>query len=349
MDNREDEIIFNIWLKENNYYNDYKKLEELGYNQKDIKNVLFKYPESINDAIDELENANLSENGNNKYLVSDEEEKNNINLEQFKMNNQTNIEIMDIEKDYIPEKKIITKKRPITFNNFKRYLYEKDAVCKIITRDGIGTGFFCTINIKDYKMKILFTNNHILDKEKIKNGSNIEIEHDNKTKYIEINYKRFVCTNEDLDYTCIQIFDDDNFNKFFKIDDKINYNNPYEEYKNEKFVIIQYPKGKDISSDEGFIENITNNNITYFISTKSSSSGSPIILIKNLKVIGIHCGQKNNQNLNGGKFIKPILDDIETYFKKRIKPLKQIQFENKIYDVYTKSQFEQNNSYWYFD
>ena len=61
-------------------------------------------------------------------------------------------------------------------------------------------------------MKFLFTNNHFLNESKIKIDSNIIIKDRND---IKITNNRFVCTNEELDYICIEIFDNENFKDYF--------------------------------------------------------------------------------------------------------------------------------------
>ena len=71
----------------------------------------------------------------------------------------------------------------------------------------------------------------------------------------------------------------------FKVNKNINNNNPEEEYKYDEFVIIQYPRGDDVSFAEGYINNIQNNyKIFHSINTKNKSSGSPCYT-RNLKVI----------------------------------------------------------------
>ena len=54
-------------------------------------------------------------------------------------------------------------------------LFEKGklATCKIITDNWNGSGFFCIIPIKNEKIKMLFTNNHILNNESIQIGKKI--------------------------------------------------------------------------------------------------------------------------------------------------------------------------------
>ena len=55
----------------------------------------------------------------------------------------------------------------------KTKLFEKGklATCKIITENANGSGFFCEIPFENKKIKMLFTNNHILNNESIQVGN----------------------------------------------------------------------------------------------------------------------------------------------------------------------------------
>ena len=126
------------------------------------------------------------------------------------------------------------KQKPITFRSIKRYEKKVSATCKILSGNQ-GSGFFCEIKLNDKLKKVLFTNNHVLNDF----TKDIQIEHNRKKKIIKLSNNRFIYTNEELDYTCIEIFDDDDFNNFFKIDKNIINKNPYEEYQYDEFVMIQ--------------------------------------------------------------------------------------------------------------
>ena len=52
-----------------------------------------------------------------------------------------------------------------------------------------GSGFFCKINIKGKEMKVLFTNNHVLNENNIKKNSIIKIMYNNKINEIKITEK----------------------------------------------------------------------------------------------------------------------------------------------------------------
>ena len=202
--------------------------------------------------------------------------------------------------------------KPIEFRNMIRYLEKKDAVCKLIA--GHGTGFFCKFKVNGIPMKALFTNNHVLKEDLIKENSIIELRHNDEIKEIKITSNRFKYTNVKLDYTCIEIFDNEDYNNFFEIDDNINCQNHNVQYGNKLGVVYQFPDNQDISCGEGLIEGIKNANntniIIHKITTDFGSSGSPIVLSDNLKVIGIHCRRKN-KDTNRGIYFKNILFDIQ--------------------------------------
>jgi hypothetical protein len=254
-----------------------------------------------------------------------------------------------MEKNYIPESNQIS--APIPMNNIKRYLKKEDAICKFITNEGrpLGTGFFCQTTIKNNTIKFLFTCNHVLDKLKIQIDSRIQLKHQDTTKNIEITKNRFVCTNEELDYTCIEILDDDNFDNYFKIDSDIDCDNPFEQYKDDKIGILQCPGEEDVSIAEGKIVDIKNNSsIIHSVSTDLGSSGSPIILsTRNLNIIGIHLGKIEAKN-NKGVYFKIVLEDLEKKYLRFLenKPIGTYEYERKILDKYSLEQYKKNNEKW---
>ena len=107
----------------------------------------------------------------------------------------------------------------MSFYLMKRCEKKLNATCKILNRDGTskGTGFFCEIILNNTLKKVLFTNNHVLNNY----NSDIKIEYDRDIIKLK-KENRFFYTNEDLDYSCIEILDSDNFNNYFKVDKNIN-------------------------------------------------------------------------------------------------------------------------------
>ena len=131
----------------------------------------------------------------------------------------------------------------------------KLATCKIITMNNIGSGFFCKIPIKDKTIKMLFTNNYILNKDSIQIGKIIRYVYKGKMKEIEITEDRIYVTNDDLDYTGIQIFKNDGIEDFYEIDNE-NIKNPNEKYSNEDICIMQFPKDGLLTLKTGCLNKI---------------------------------------------------------------------------------------------
>ena len=77
-----------------------------------------------------------------------------------------------------------------------------------------------------------------------------------------------------------------NINNFLDIDEYIN----TEEYKDEQIFSFQYPSGENLQYSNGKILKKKDKYFLYSLDTKKGSSGSPLILINNLKLIGLHKG-----------------------------------------------------------
>ena len=92
--------------------------------------------------------------------------------------------------NYQPEQ-LINNNKPIPLNILQKCLEKKTAICKILTgnektgNENGGTGFFYKLNMKNKTIIGLLTNNHILNEDKIKLGSKIEIEHNKKKKLLK--------------------------------------------------------------------------------------------------------------------------------------------------------------------
>ena len=97
-------------------------------------------------------------------------------------------------------------------------------LCKIyMASGGFGNGFFCKIPFpdKDHQLDVLFTNNHVLNKDAIENGKTIKFSLDNDKikKEIVIDDTRKTYTSEELDTTIIELKpNDDEINSFLEID-----------------------------------------------------------------------------------------------------------------------------------
>ena len=218
---------------------------------------------------------------------------------------------------YIHEQIIKGHGAPIPIDKLKD-LFEKaeNAMVKIKFIEIKGTGFFFKQNIssiKYYNKYFLMTNNHVLNQDFFNDNTHLEIEHKNKQIIVPLN-NRIKYTNEELDFTIIEILPTDDFfseiNFFFTIDNYIMSNNSESKYLNEDICIFQYPNGEELSFAQGQIKSINDYEIKHLVSTEPGSSVSPILLLNDFKIIGIHQAGKKNKEDNKGIFMKNILNDI---------------------------------------
>ena len=219
----------------------------------------------------------------------------------------------------------------------------KNSMCKIYTKQKIGTGYLCKINYKSKIKPFLIINNHLLNKENLeKNKEKIAISiYDNKKKKnkeinIKINKGREKYTNEELNVTLIEIkpdLDKIELDKCLELDENLNENI----IKNKSIYIFHYPKENNISVSYGLISEINGREIQHSCNIEYGSSCFPIISLKNLKVIGIHIGTKKdnqkNEIYNKGICMKYILlemnknNEKELYNNENIKKNKNNEIE----------------------
>ena len=147
-------------------------------------------------------------------------------------------------------------------------------------------------------LRVIITNNHILEENDIKQGKiiNFSLNNDKLKFNILIDNDRKTYTNKEYDVTIIEIKQIDGLSRysFLEIDEHLYNGNPNDIYINKTFYLIQYPHGQKVKYATGVIRNISedNNTIEHLIYTEKGSSGGPLIFLSNHKVIGIHKGNK---------------------------------------------------------
>jgi len=248
---------------------------------------------------------------------------------------------------------------PINKKEIEELFKKEDALCKIKSQKIIngklididGSGFFLEINVKNILFKkCLLTNNHILNEKDIKLNNEIKLKYKNKIKRIKITKNRKVYTNEELDYTCIEIFDKDNINEYFKIDENIIVYS-IEKYKNKEIFILQYQEGNEILFSSGIILKIKDNKIMHNCSIIKGSSGSPIILrnFDNSK-IGLHCDSNRYNNFNKSTNIISIINHIKSYNKNNYIiaeiEIKEKDVNKKMQIINSSERWKKSNGYW---
>ena len=202
---------------------------------------------------------------------------------------------------------------PVSINNSEKIIEQmKQCICKIIGKK-TGTGFFTKIPYDSQLLPVLITNYHVLNKNDINedNSISISLNNDQEYKKIKLDDSRIIFNDEELDVTIIEIkenIDNINSNNYLEIDENINIGN--EHLKNiytsanlKSIYILNYPKGENIVVSYGIISDLHDNIIQHKCNTEPGSSGSPIISLDSLKVIGIHCGSNKRYNCNEGLLI----------------------------------------------
>ena len=87
----------------------------------------------------------------------------------------------------IKEKSLDNYPLPVTIKNTNKILNQlKKCVCKIKTKNGNGTGFFCKIPFNDKELSVLITNNHVIDNNFIKENKNLTITLNDDIEYKNI-------------------------------------------------------------------------------------------------------------------------------------------------------------------
>ena len=192
------------------------------------------------------------------------------------------------------------------------------SICKIQINGEIGTGFFTKIPYKQLYLKCLITNNHIIGKKEIENGRQVSISLNNEKKrtIIEINEKkRKIYTSKHYDVTIIEILEDiDGKYEYIELNDEIKkvmhlnedeiINYYRNNYKKESIYILNYMKGENIVVSYGLLHEIkSDNELAHKCCTDNGSSGSPILSLKDNKLIGIHYGSSKHFDSNKGTLI----------------------------------------------
>ena len=201
-----------------------------------------------------------------------------------------------------------------------RALY--NAIVRIEFNNQRATWFFMKFKIKGKQLFFLFTNYHVITQEIVDSKTIIDIYYgiiNNETKKsIKLDTKeRFIkCFNKPKDVALIQILESDNIpeNKFLS-PDRSYQDNDYNYYNGKKFYLAGYP-GENIGPldrycSSGTIKNIKNFEFNHTLDTRKGSSGSPICLIYNLNVVGIHKSGDKEKYINSGTFIGIILEELE--------------------------------------
>ena len=184
------------------------------------------------------------------------------------------------------------------------------SICKIkINKDGqtmFGNGFFMKYNY----FKYLITCYHII------NGvENFDIEiHNKRTITIDLKNYYTKLIEKPKDIAIIEIRESDIFiNEITFLDYDINDISRYSQYKDKDIISLRFSYGEKIVSGKGKVNRVVDYKFEHDIDIDkaSDSSGCPIILSDNLKVIGMNKGEQSVEYKDLGIFIGEIITEIE--------------------------------------
>jgi len=276
-------------------------------------------------------NSNRKNIINNETFVPGQKEENNANFKIYNNSQNNNIEnnVMNVlNQEKVDE---INIQKENEYNNNDQIIVSseqsenvarqsKQYICKITIGQKIGTGFLCKIPFPDESncLPVLMTNHHVINDEKLLQNKKLDISFNNDQikKIINISSERKIYSNKKYDLTIIEIYQEmDGIFHFFELEtlDKINKNS------REPIYVLQYPGGNECSVSYGKLCDIQDFEIYHDCSTKKGSSGGPILLLRNFKLIGIHKGYLENFDYNiGTSLIEPIKEFNSTFYNKNI-------------------------------
>ena len=195
-----------------------------------------------------------------------------------------------------------------------------DSIVRIEFNGFIGTGFLIQIKTKLKLIRFLLTCNHVIEQKHVDSKTKIKIFYGNKfnessTEIILDNNQRFIkCFEQPIDITVIQILISDYIGCDKYLIPDYNYKEGYDNYVNKRFYLAGYPIFESKYKGErhicsGTINAVKNSfEFKHTLDTHSGSSGSPLCLIDEQTVIGIHKRGNKKSGYNYGTFIGVILD-----------------------------------------
>ena len=201
-----------------------------------------------------------------------------------------------------------------------------------------ATGFFCYIPSKN--IRVFITNNHVIDQNFLDNEKELriyyEVKKEEKQKIIDLKLNRAKYTNGCLDVTVIEILDEDLIDDYFEVDEEFIKD---KEFLGKSVLNMQFPKDDNLKSSFGKINSKHDNyKFIYDARNEIGSSGSPILLIEENKLIGFHGGSlphdssNYDKKINYGIYLDKIIEHIPKSFqpenKSVIKCLYNIKEEN---------------------
>ena len=199
-----------------------------------------------------------------------------------------------------------------------------NSIVRIEILKSMATGFFMKVKIKNIYLPCLLTNSHVIEPIHVINKEIISLFFGEKSRETKKTIKldknqRFIkaFNTKVIDATVTEILNIDgiSLDKFLNYDLNYNSERGYREYLNKQFCLAGYPKSKIAKKERhissGQIQQIDGEyNFIHLLDTNKGSSGSPICLLENKNVIGIHMSGNSKMPVNKGLFIGKVIEEL---------------------------------------
>ena len=213
--------------------------------------------------------------------------------------------------------------------------------CKIILESKSGMGFFCKMLLGRNKelVKLLFTSYQILTEDILLSSNDIIIEYNNNNIILSKKHRK-IYYNATLDYSCIEILDDDHISNFYYIDEP-NLEKDFNPncYLDQFIITFGLLNSSKIGLYNGLIKSIDNKTFIYKSSAFPGCSGGVILNPNSDCIVGLHLlktenieKNENDLNSNVGIFMWNIIDDINNKINSTITKEMMINEEDDIID-----------------
>ena len=209
-------------------------------------------------------------------------------------------------------------------NSFKSLAITSKSVFKILfDKKQLGCGFLIQFFKRNQQFFCLMTTEQVVNKKMIKDKVTIDIKYDVESKNLEIKLnseERLIkdFTELNMDIVVIEILPSDDIPQDYFLLPLKDYMDNYNKLINKEIMILYYANG-EINSSFGKINRLIESKNSEFIHnacTDKGSSGSPIFLEGNTRVIGINKSENKNAEENHGDFIWPIFKFFKKYSEK---------------------------------
>ena len=123
------------------------------------------------------------------------------------------------KEDIINENRLNLQKNINLKGMLKFATIAENSIIKIKMYGGYGSGFFCKIPYPNSQnlMKCLITNFHVIDKDYLDSEDRIKFELNSQPFNISLEFKRKIWINEEMDYTIIEVLENDKINEFLNM------------------------------------------------------------------------------------------------------------------------------------